>query len=128
MNRRRLGLAWLLLPLLLAACAGTEPAPTAAGPPRVRCPSGGARGAASWSSPRFLLFRCHSTRRWGRLINIASLVGPYGAPYVTAYPASKHALVGLTRALALEVAARGVTVNAICPGYVATDLVWSAAR
>ena len=67
-------------------------------------------------------------RRWGRVINIASLVGLYGAPYVTAYTASKHALVGLTRALALEVAARGVTVNAICPGYVATDLVWSAAR
>ena len=67
-------------------------------------------------------------RRWGRVINIASLVGLYGAPYVTAYTASKHELVGLTRALALEVAARGVTVNAICPGYVATDLVWSAAR
>ena len=67
-------------------------------------------------------------RRWGRVINIASLVGLHGAPYVTAYAASKHALVGLTRALALEVAGRGVTVNAICPGYVATDLVWSAAR
>ena len=67
-------------------------------------------------------------RRWGRVINIASLVGLYGAPYVTAYTASKHALVGLTRALAVEVAGRGVTVNAICPGYVATDLVWSAAR
>jgi len=67
-------------------------------------------------------------RRWGRVINIASLAGLYGAPYVTAYTASKHALVGFTRALAAEVAGRGVTVNAICPGYAKTDLVWSAAR
>lgn len=67
-------------------------------------------------------------RRWGRVINVASLAGLYGAPYVTAYTASKHALVGFTRALALEVAGKGVTVNAICPGYVATDLVWNAAR
>ena len=67
-------------------------------------------------------------RRWGRVINIASLAGLYGAPYVTAYTASKHALVGFTRALAAEVAGRGVTVNAICPGYAKTDLDWSAAR
>ncbi len=67
-------------------------------------------------------------RRWGRIINIASLAGLYGAPYVTAYTASKHALVGFTRALAMEVSGKGVTVNAICPGYVATDLVWNAAR
>jgi 3-hydroxybutyrate dehydrogenase len=67
-------------------------------------------------------------RRWGRVINIASLAGLYGAPYVTAYTASKHALVGLTRALAAEVAGKGVTVNAICPGFAATDLVWDSAR
>ena len=67
-------------------------------------------------------------RRWGRIVNLASLAGLYGAAYVTAYVASKHALVGLTRALALEVAGTGVTVNAICPGYVATDLVWRSAR
>ncbi len=67
-------------------------------------------------------------RGWGRVINIASLAGLYGAPYVTAYTASKHALVGFTRALALEVSGQGVTVNAICPGYVATDIVWNAAR
>jgi len=67
-------------------------------------------------------------RGWGRIINIASLAGLYGSPYVTAYTASKHALVGFTRALATEVAGKGVTVNAICPGYVATDMVWNGAR
>jgi NAD(P)-dependent dehydrogenase (short-subunit alcohol dehydrogenase family) len=67
-------------------------------------------------------------RRWGRVINVASLAGLHGSPYVTAYTASKHALVGFTRALATEVADKGVTVNAICPGYVATDMVWNGAR
>ena len=67
-------------------------------------------------------------RRWGRIINIASIAGLHGAAYVTAYVASKHALVGFTRALALEVAGRGVTVNAICPGFVATDLTWRSAH
>ena len=63
---------------------------------------------------------------WGRIINIASVASLRGFPYVSGYCASKHAVLGLTRAVALEVATQGVTVNAICPGYVDTDIVRAA--
>jgi NAD(P)-dependent dehydrogenase (short-subunit alcohol dehydrogenase family) len=60
---------------------------------------------------------------FGRIVNIASTAGITGFAYVTAYCAAKHALIGLTRSLALETAKKGVTVNAVCPGYTDTDIV-----
>lgn len=65
-------------------------------------------------------------RRHGRIIAIASTAGLRGYAYVSAYCAAKHAVVGLVKALAQETAGKGVTVNAICPGYTETDLVRSA--
>jgi NAD(P)-dependent dehydrogenase (short-subunit alcohol dehydrogenase family) len=62
-------------------------------------------------------------RKFGRIVNVASTAGMRGYPYVAAYCAAKHGVVGLTRALALEVAERNITVNAVCPGYTDTELV-----
>ena len=62
-------------------------------------------------------------RRWGRVINMASAHGFVASPYKSAYVAAKHGLLGLTKTVALEAAEFGVTVNAICPGYVKTPLV-----
>ena len=94
---------------------------------------------ASWdlamelnATAAFVLARAalpHMTaQRWGRLIMVASTAGRIGYPYTAAYTASKHALVGLTRALAVEVAKTGVTVNAACPGFTDTAIVDEAVR
>jgi NAD(P)-dependent dehydrogenase (short-subunit alcohol dehydrogenase family) len=63
---------------------------------------------------------------FGRIVNIASTAGVTGMPYLTAYCTAKHGLIGLTRALAREVAKSSVTVNAVCPGYTQTDIVNNA--
>lgn len=67
------------------------------------------------------------TNGFGRIVNITSTAGLKGYPYVTAYVAAKHALVGFTRALALETVKDGITVNAVCPGFTDTDMVTRAA-
>ena len=63
---------------------------------------------------------------WGRIVNVASTAGLIGYGYVSAYCAAKHGVIGLTRSLALELATKGVTVNAVCPGYTETDIVRDA--
>jgi NAD(P)-dependent dehydrogenase (short-subunit alcohol dehydrogenase family) len=65
-------------------------------------------------------------RKYGRIVSVASTAGLKGYPYVAAYCASKHGVVGLTRALALEVAQHNITVNAVCPGFTETDIVRDA--
>ena len=60
---------------------------------------------------------------WGRIVNVASTAGLDGAPYLSAYCASKHGVIGFTRAIAAEFASTGVTANAVCPGYVETEMM-----
>ena len=63
------------------------------------------------------------TRKWGRIVNIASAHGLRASPFKSAYVSAKHGILGLTKTVALEVAGQGITCNAICPGYVLTPLV-----
>lgn len=81
--------------------------------------------AVNLSGPFFCLREAlpeMAARGWGRVVNIASVAGKAAMPYIAAYAASKHGLIGLTRVAALEMAQKGVTVNAICPGYVDTPM------
>ena len=64
--------------------------------------------------------------KWGRIVNVASIAGLGGAAYISAYCASKHAVVGFTRAIAAEYAALGITANAMCPGYTETGMMRKA--
>lgn len=65
---------------------------------------------------------------WGRIVNVASSAGLRGYAYVSAYCAAKHGMVGLTHALALELAGSGVTINAVCPGYTDTPMLRKSAE
>ena len=61
--------------------------------------------------------------KWGRIVNVASIAGLGGAAYISAYCASKHAVVGFTRAIAAEFDGTGITANVVCPGYTETDMM-----
>jgi 3-hydroxybutyrate dehydrogenase len=70
-----------------------------------------------------LLIPAMKANKWGRIINVASVHGLVASPFKSAYISAKHGIVGMTKAVALEVAPFGITCNAICPGYVLTPLV-----
>jgi 3-hydroxybutyrate dehydrogenase len=78
--------------------------------------------SASFHTVRLVLPRMKA-KKWGRIINIASAHALVASPYKSAYVAAKHGIAGLTKTVALEVAQHGITMNAICPGYVWTPLV-----
>ncbi len=74
-----------------------------------------------WSTRRAL--QGMIDRKWGRIINMSSMEGKHGKPVFTAYTAAKHAVNGMTKSLAREVGALGITANCICPGLVITDII-----
>jgi 3-hydroxybutyrate dehydrogenase len=78
--------------------------------------------SAGWHAAR-LVFKSMKDRGWGRIVNIASAHALVASPFKSAYVMAKHGVLGMTKTLALEGAEHGVTVNAICPGYVKTPLV-----
>jgi 3-hydroxybutyrate dehydrogenase len=70
----------------------------------------------------------HVPNEDGRIINISSVLGRFGVPGYAAYCTTKHGIIGFTRALALELASRRITVNAVCPGWVSTEMAWKGMR
>lgn len=74
-----------------------------------------------WGTRRALKYML--ANKWGRIINISSMEGKHGKPVLTAYTTAKHAINGMTKSIAREVGTEGVTVNAICPGIIITDIV-----
>ena len=74
-----------------------------------------------WGTRRAL--KAMIPQKWGRVINISSMEGKHGKPVLTAYTAAKHAVNGMTKSIAREVGTEGITINAICPGLIITDIV-----
>jgi NAD(P)-dependent dehydrogenase (short-subunit alcohol dehydrogenase family) len=110
------------LDILVANAGGAESAPFAKGDPELFRRMFDLNVMGSVHAIRAVLGGMMS-RRFGRIVAVASTAGLKGYAYVSAYCAAKHAVVGLVRALALETATTGVTVNAVCPGYTDTDMV-----
>jgi NAD(P)-dependent dehydrogenase (short-subunit alcohol dehydrogenase family) len=108
--------------ILIANAGGAESAPFAKGDPELFRRMFDLNVMGSVHAIRAVLGGMVS-RRFGRIVAVASTAGLKGYAYVSAYCAAKHAVVGLVRALALETATTGVTVNAVCPGYTDTDMV-----
>ncbi|HXW23431.1 MAG TPA: SDR family NAD(P)-dependent oxidoreductase [Xanthobacteraceae bacterium] len=113
--------------ILIANAGGAESAPFAKGDPELFRRMFDLNVMGSVHAIRAVLGGMVS-RGFGRIVAVASTAGLKGYAYVSAYCAAKHAVIGLVRALALETAKSGVTVNAVCPGYTETDMVRESAE